>query len=378
MRSILFVSFVRVSGVGGHFYSLCSIAKAMSDNNEVLIVNIGSKPSPIIANSGVPYVFLPFDFINYFDTTKAFKELIVQHKIDVIHSFDSQSYIAAYFAAKKMNIPLVLTKCGGKSVSFKYFPKVQDLIVFSQEDYDYYTSQKYKPEHVALIPNRIPLFNQDKERIEILKRKYHLEGTRVILRIGRFANHYLSTILQSINLAKLLHDQDKSIRLIIIGIIQSQEVYEQVKHEAEQTDFVYIETDSFYTNNAKELLDISDIVVGTGRGFMEACSCNKIMFAPCIKGELPVLVDDANFNEIFKYNFSPRYNPQKGIDELIIDKLPVSNSRKWFEDFFSIDAIPLKYSQFYDNLNPRRRYHTLQLVSRMVEELKRTLMNKYL
>ena len=49
--------------------------------------------------------------------------------VDLIHAFDSLSFLWARITSIQLKVNCVLTKCGGKNQ--KYFPVAQNLILYS-------------------------------------------------------------------------------------------------------------------------------------------------------------------------------------------------------------------------------------------------------
>src|SRR5690606_27072648 len=117
----------------------------------------------------------------------------------------------------------------------------------------------------------------------------------VILRICRISRMYQRSLFQSINLFDFIQTQDNNTVLIILGNIQDQQVYNQLVESKRKN--IFIVTDEKYTSNAKEMIDIADWVVGTGRGFMEASSKGKILFTVSNYSDLPTLITPNNFRE---------------------------------------------------------------------------------
>lgn len=355
VKSIVFV-INTFSGLGGHYYSLVTTATALRDKYKVHIINLGEKSSPVIESTDIPYTHVYSNFRNQLSVTRKIVHIVKQQQAAVIHAFDQVSYMLSFHAAWRTKTPLVATKCGGP-VKTNY-PYINNLVVFTREDQQFFNTRINSSEtQVALIPNRVIPFEQDTKRIASLRDELNLNGRRVILRIGRVDPFYYETAKQCINFTKALHKFDSSFVLVLIGNIVDTKTMEQMLHDAAGCDYIHFVTDRKYTLNAKELIDVAEIVVGTGRSFMEACSKGKKMMAPNIGNEYPVLVTSENFDDIFYYNFSERYKEKNNsnINE-ILNKLNDEelNSFRWFEHFFSYSMIEPLYSAFYSTLKPTR------------------------
>lgn len=355
IKSIFFV-INTFSGLGGHYYSLVTTATALSRKYNVHIVNLGERVSPVIEKSGLPYTHVFSNFRNQLSVTRNLIQIISGIRPDVIHAFDQTSYMLSFHAAWIKKIPLVVTKCGGPT-NPKY-PYSNNLIVYTKEDLTFFNSRYTSDQNqVVLIPNRVIPFGQDTERISSLQNKLHLEQKRVVLRIGRIDPFYYETSKQCINLIKELHNLDDSFVLLFVGNIVDRQTMQNMLHDAQGCDFIHFVTDRDYTLNAKELIDIAEIVVGTGRGFMEACSRGKKMMAPNVGQAFPILVDQENFDKVFYYNFSERYHEDKEtkIDDILVKLNTVTpDSSIWFERYFSYKKIEPLYTAFYASLKPTR------------------------
>ncbi|MBO7636563.1 MAG: hypothetical protein J6S89_08285 [Paludibacteraceae bacterium] len=356
MKSILFV-INTFSDIGGHYYSLVTTATALSMQYRVYIVNVGEKPAPIISNTDIPHSYVYSDLKNQGSVTRQITRIVKSQHAEVIHAFDQVSYFLSFFTAWRCGIPLVATKCGGP-VSPNY-PYINNIVVFTKEDQTFFNSKlNCNESQIALIPNRVIPFQQDKDRIDSLRKVCNIEDKRVILRIGRIDPFYYETSKQSINLAKALHELDPSFVLLIVGNVVDNETLGKMRQDAYGCDFIYFVTDRKFTLDAKQLIDIAEIVVGTGRGFMEACSLGKTMMAPN-KGNLyPTMMTDDIFDEVFYYNFSERYKGRDYSPTEIIEMINHSKgeSLSWFDHYFSSSKIEPLYSSFYDNLKPTKYY----------------------
>ncbi|MCQ2959428.1 MAG: hypothetical protein MJ198_04470 [Bacteroidales bacterium] len=355
MKKILFI-ISTYQPVGGHYYSLVETARALSQQYDVLIFNIGENISPIIKNAGIPYSFIYYNKKNFIQVSKFISNYVTKYGISIIHCFDSSScFVASYAIKNNKNVFFAHTKCGGPIYSKRRLPCVNNLILFSTEDLLYFERMNIKNSlNIKCVPNRVYDFDLDEKRIQALVKKYNLENKRVVLRIGRFSEQYMKATKQIIELVNLLHHEDESFSLLLIGAAKEDSLRTEIEEFAAKYSFVHIECSDIFTANAKELIGIADIVVGTGRGFMEACSKNKIMFVPSDAKKYPVLVSNSNFTDAFFCNFSQRYNDDELCEDgkQLLDKINSykDSSRVWFDEYFNAESILPRYTEFYKNL----------------------------
>ena len=353
IKSIVFVITTRGTGKGGHFYSLATTAKALQIKYDVHIINIGCQLSPVIEGSGVPCTYIKSNFHDQLFVTYRLVKAIKKINPDIIHAFDYISYLLVFGAAKKCKLQLALTKCGGPTR--KNYPYTNNLIVYTKEDFVYYQSVSNAAEtQIALISNRVTPFQIDYNRVSALRTLLKLQDKRVILRIGRIGS-YIATAKQCINMVRAFHEIDDRFVLVFVGFVDNQKSYEKLKEETSEDSFIHFVTDKQYTLNSKELLDVGEIVVGTGRSFMEACYLGKKVMAPNQGQKYPVLVTPDNFDKVFYFNFSERYSEtsSKSASDLLASITNcLIDTHHWFQLYFSSEQIESLYTSFYNHLKP--------------------------
>ncbi|WP_327018710.1 hypothetical protein [Croceibacter atlanticus] len=359
-KKILFLIYTSKysSGGGGHFYSLKSISKSLDSKLNYQIINLGYAKTKVFKDTEKFQFFLlkKWDIIyRFFSLLKIVRNI----NPDVIHAFDSKSLFVARSLSFFLNINIVSTKCGGPNGNSKYISTADSFILFSKENFEFYS--KFTNDRIPkfLLPNRIEEVKVDNSHIQNFKKKYNINDELLVLRISRFNPYYNLTFIQTINLFKQIHYKNKNSRLLFIGTIQSQEYYENLKllilKENLPIDLITIEE---FTHNAKKLLPIADIVIATGRGVMEAASLNKIIFCPVTNSKFPVALNKNTFNLLFSMNFSERsiVNEISSIDfERIIKKKENQYTRYFFDKYFNVNNVSNKYLAIYSNVKKHRQ-----------------------
>lgn len=341
------------TGKGGHYYSLVTIANELKNFGiNCHILTMGTSESDVIVKSGISNSFIRFNGLDLWTTRNKLKTLIIEKKFNIVHSFDYSSYIIC----SRLRINLVFTKCGGQSPNSTY-PIPPSLILFSDENLMYFkNNSSYERTKLTLIPNRVSSFNISQDRAESLKDKLMiLSDEIVIMRIARISIEYMDGILQTLRLSKLIREKfGKKSRTVIIGKKQSESCFNEILNSL--TEYDSIVTDDKYTFNSKELLGISNIVVATGRGVMEACSLGKNIFIPVRKenGEFPVHFCENSFDKLFFYNFSQRNPFITNINETcsvltnILDLKESHFSKSAFKKYFDVKMVGEKYLKVYE------------------------------
>lgn len=385
-KTICYLIFGSGKGNGGHYRSLSVISNALKNKFNVLIFNIGYTHSQIIIDSGLENYFFKFNGINVIGTLKKMNHVLKNRNLYVIHCFDHQSIFLGKNLTNYHKIPLLYTMCGGPSPK-SYFPYVKYITVFSHENYKFFKdSRKFRKSMTWCIPNRVIDFQVSDEKIKALTSMFHLYNTNIFLRICRISHYYKKSLIQAIDLINNLTDKNYNVSLLIIGNVQDADVYEELVQRQGYRANVYFVTDDIFTLNAKELIDISNFVIGTGRGFMEACSRGKIMLVPCTNSNYPILIDSKNFDHSFNYNFSERTefsvevirNNFNKIVNLLNNRydylLESSNSKSRFNKYFSIEKGANLYINVYESLT-YMKYSNIDLLFNWVFFIRKNLGN---
>lgn len=355
MKILYFIS-VHGHGRGGHFHSLNHISKKIGEDHVVKIISFGPGKSDIIESNPHFLRHIDFNGLNIFKLRKIIKQETRQFRPDIYHCFDEGSYnIVRLIVSSTKNI-LVLNKCGGPNPT--YFPHVKNLILFSLENQEWFKNQKkYKNTNIHLIPNRVkPLkLHPDFKPVEKNPADF------IFIRICRIGHTYKKSIQDSINLiSKLLEYNIKNVKLYLIGVVQDTDVFEEFNNHAfSKSGHLTILTESKYTNEASRMLYLADAVIGTGRGLMEAASLGKPLLAINKNGEIPVLLNELNFDDAFRTNFSERNvfpgfknnDNIKSISKIVNDKVSYNENCSFviqsFEKYFSLEKAKEAYPKAY-------------------------------
>lgn len=361
-KSIAFVIKSLGPSRGGHYYSLLSIAHSLKNDFNIIIINLGDKISPVLYGSNINTVFVKFNGFNFYKAYKMIRNVIKDHKVDVINAFDNQSFSFARLVSYSNRVPLIYTKCGGPNPEHFYFPIPQNLVLFSLENSLYFgKKRKYARTRQELIPNRVLPITEDRIRIGEIRNKYSLSNKLVILRITRIGSKYQLAIKQGVVLTKLLKDNGFDVVFLVLGTLNDDSVLSYLKSFCvlnEVSERVFFETEDYFTKNANELIPFGDLIIGTGRNFMESCFFNKIMLVPYENGEIPLLVNANNFHEVFAKNFSQRtklcnFKPETNkldILRILSGSEEYHQSHDWFEKYFSLESARSRYLELFNDV----------------------------
>lgn len=353
---ILFFITVGGHGNGGHAHSLLHISKEIGKYHDIKIVSIGSGVTDFVSLNPHFLNHVKFYGYNVFYLFNEIDKIIKEFDPDIYHFFDFFSYNILRLkigSGKKV----VLNVCGGPNQSI--FPFVNNLILFSQENYSYYKRlKKLSQSNIHLIPNRVNrILIPDFKRL-ILKDTDSFN----FVRICRIGTHYRKSLKDSLNLIHYLKRKSINAKLYIIGVVESQNIYDELKNDMEDTpDDVTILIEKEFTQGASKMLYLADAVIGTGRGIMEAASLGLPLLTINAEDNFPVLINEKNFINVFKTNFSERnkielFNQEENLNniEFMIKEKNYYNqlsrfSEDCFNKYFNVEKVLQEYDYVYDH-----------------------------
>lgn len=338
---------------GGHFYSLQTLTDSLTPFVDFKILNVGLVHADALKKN-VSSDFIKITKLNFFFQIPHIIHYVKTYNPNIIHCFDTGSVSIMRTVNIFIKKPLIFSKCGGINGG-RFIQDADAYINFSEENSDHFRKYKKNDKTIFTLPNRANLIKSDLLRINELRINYGISSDeKIIIRISRFHELHERSIMQALELLKLIIDSNfsKKYKLLLIGMPQSPDVIERVKKAAEGYP-VQIITEQKFTNRASELLDMADIIVGTGRGVMEAASLNKILFAPVQNSVYPAPVNEENLSSMMYYNFSERNKRGQVTSTEILNHLEKDEeiiklySGRIFSKYFDIDAVVNDYLKIY-------------------------------
>lgn len=365
------------TGIGGHLYSVQALVEALMPHVDCVVVALGCARSPALEALMCPQHRVAFGRGRLRMRERAeFMEIVRRESPDVIHAFDPIAGAFARVAARQAGCGLVLTKCGGpnpaaRAFPWSYFPQVPRLIVYSEENEQYFKGRReFAGTRIWRIPNRIGEVRADPAKIEALRAR--LDPSRpVLLRIGRISPSYGKTAEMSIRLVQRLAADGVQVQLVFLGAVQDVRAEKAIVEALGDQGRVVSDPD--LVGQASALLDAGDVVVGTGRGLMEAASRRRILLVPARTGRLPALVDEGNWKGLFDANFSERSQVEPWDEELNYEAIrkaltdPAQRqrlaafARKLHEDHFAMERVMDLYLAIYEEAKAPERGRAVDL-----------------
>jgi len=329
---VLFLITVTGHGRGGHFHSLNHIASALGSEIEVGIVSVGPGTSEVLKTNPFFITSIYSNGINLFQTRMQLKQALTAFSPEIIHCFDDSVYNLIKTLHLSTKRPIVLNKCGGPNP--KSYPLVENLILFSTENLGWFKRQKkFSRTPIYLIPNRVRAIKP--QPISLVKPKESF----CFMRIARIGQKYRKSLEDSIRLVGQLKEMGQSVSLFIVGVVQEPEVYSKLQVLSQDKNVTFI-TDDKFTSEAAKMLVLADAVIATGRGVMEAASLSLPILTPAGNSDIPILINESNYEAFSSANFSGRgLATEQDLRSNIQDILSIVADRTRYEQSASFSAF---------------------------------------
>ena len=285
---------------GGHIHSTLNHIKYLvrQGHHVILLAPEGKKINEFIS-VGAIYFKMPE---HYLLSVLYILGLALTRKVDIIHAMDYEAIKKSIFARIILRRPFVYSKAGGTSPSYK-IPPVDSLIVFSSELYDQLNPKTPQGTPVYLIKERIDL-----EIFRPMKFKKE-SSTKIIfmaMRLEPQKSKWLDNLIDQIE----IHYSDLSgYQFCIAGNGSLFNHYKLLGQGINQNAGCELIRFVGSVDTAKDMsywYNSADLVIGHGRGIIEAMACGKNVII-LGEGHEAELINQKNINEIAYYNFSGRH-----------------------------------------------------------------------
>lgn len=358
------------TGNGGHYYSLLHLAKKIPMEFRIIVIG-DFFPNAYKKESNIEFINVSINEVDKFQP----QEYLQLNAPSIVHAYDNNSAIFANKIAAEFRVPLVVTKPGGSALKV-YDPVYKNMIVFHGEDYDSLNNRIFaKPKKLALIANRVaaPLKTAQDKRLNPFENCNG--GCIKIIRIARIGKTYKKSILQSIELHNKIKKRfpDRNVFLALVGHVEDEQVFLDIKKLIQDTESIELFVTPDYCIEASRLIPYSDVVVGTGRSFMEGMSYGKFVFFPVKDSSIPCFTTEESYSKAFYKNFSPRLSTADGIDpvkalNIFYDYLDSEKKHdsynewvvKQFDENHEVKEGAKRLVEFYQNLSPENRFTFLK------------------
>ena len=313
MRRRIFVTVGCVSGynsgTGGLYYSLKETVFALSHKYDITVCVMGNKYPQALMDMSSSIIEIDTDKYTTTEVTRLVYTLLRNGGFHLVHAYDRTTARLVSIAALANGIPLVYTKCGG-AINRSNISFVDRIITYSKRDFESLSIQESSRDNkVFWIPNQVGVINNIDERIDLLRNdlmtyKCISGNTKLLMRVGRISEYYRLTLMQGIELVKWLRTKGRDVCMVVVGTIESERLAQDIKEEGGGSAIII--SDVKYTLNARHLMSLADIILGTGRSLMEGLNANGIVLCPVKGARYPALVTPGNIGDLAIDNFSER------------------------------------------------------------------------
>lgn len=291
-----------LKGVGGHYISAINYYNALISKYSVEFLVVGSMPSPSVVSSGIPHRFQRLsndDLVKYIFELKRY---IIDTECNIVITFDEMAFVATRIATIQCKkIKFLNIKPGGGKPS-KFYATGENLVVFSIEDLKHFENKSCK---LILFSNRVML-NQNRQH-ENKKLPWKSKDSLKVLSICRVARSKSKHFHACINLSKMLSAAGVNFEMILLGAIQDNVYYSELKVKNQYPHIYYITSPDF-TNMAMEYIADCDLAVVMGRSVPEALIKERPVCVPTSIAKYPVFLDTHSYEKLSSSNFSFRAN----------------------------------------------------------------------
>jgi len=307
---------------GGHHRSGLAVLKRLQEEgHHVTVVSPGAVKEMIeeIQRAGAEYVAVPEmkDLFKarrkpYFPIMAGYgriKHLARDMKIDIIHAQDFMSLPRGYMAAIRLRKSFVFTQAGGPNTP-RMGPKDSDTVLFSRENLDYHKRRGRK--HLHLIRARIDTTEYKPGPVDesfIGRHSLPASGTRIFVasRLQSFKTAFFKSITET---ARIFASTPASPKIFVAGegalLPQLREEARQINSTAVDGPVLSFIGPVYGSEEMNQFYNYADIVVGSGRGILEAMACGKAVVIIGANNESEI-VDSKSLDDIAYYNFSGRH-----------------------------------------------------------------------
>jgi len=306
---------------GGHHRSGLALLKYLKAAGHCVYVMAPGGVSDVIEafeHEGIRYISFPE--VSHYPLWSVFGVFRVgrvckKYAIDVIHAQDFLGIFPAHLAAILQRRGFVFTLAGGAPSEYAP-PGHVESVFYSQELVDGMTEEYgMAREHISLVRARI-----DREAYKpvvvgqdfIKKYKLPSKGKRIVMAM-RFESQKTPWIRALLKIVEQLCSEKNAnpgVELIIAGggpLLQDfRERSRTILAESMSKDFVHTIGPLYNPREMVQLYNHSHLVMGSGRGILEAMACRKPVVVLGEKGEAET-VNAGNYQDVERYNFSGRH-----------------------------------------------------------------------
>ncbi|MBC3888871.1 hypothetical protein GH810_11155 [Acetobacterium paludosum] len=350
---------------GGAPRSLLQYARALSDKGINIIAAGEAVPSDAIAENYKKNEIAIY-YLNRFNNRKVLHnilllfqlyKLIMKEKPDSIITTDGLDATFCSMLGKYFNMGVIIIRAGGPdpfSDTLLSTWNDNQLVVFSEENREYYIKHHYNPNKIRLISNRIEV-SRDKNYENFYRLLENNEQTLSLLVISRLDKSKMNSILTMYKIIENLANEINNIQLIVAGSGDCSEFLSNEANKINQKFNGELIKLVGHVDNIQELILKSHLVFGKGRSVIEPIMMNRIGIVVGEDNEFS-LCTGKSFENLYSYNFSGRnIIHRSGVDEIQQIIMDLRDGNYDYNNLINVaDLVCLNYESIYltDKLLP--------------------------
>lgn len=335
--------------IGGHYKSALAMVRNLEAmGHHVIVLSFGAVEEMVqeFTSAGAEFFSIP-ELKKYprFPTTSGVRRILRIGKecsVDIIHAQDFPSIGCAHLAAVLSGKAFVLTIAGGPGREKPL--KRTDTVFFSREQLENSLGAFHMVEdNLHLIRARIDRSTYKPEGVEpafIRQYAFHKSEKKIVMtmRLSSGKKPWLKTILET---AKAFSTHKKGVHIVVAGegplLSDLREKAARINTKSKAGPVLSFIGPIFGLKEINRFYNCADIVIGHGRGILEAMACGKCVVVLGENGEAEV-VKPENVDNIAYYNFSGRHfrycqPPRRSLAVLLENLLNDVNAQKRLADF---------------------------------------------
>ncbi len=306
--------------IGGHCKSgLAMVKKLEAMGHHVIVLAPGGVDEMVrvLTATGAEFLAVPEldSWHQLFPPLSGMRRIIrvgKERSVDIIHAQDFRSVGRAYAAAILSGKAFVFTEPGG-AFTHHLPPMRTDTVVFSREQMtNLLKAHRVVEENLHLIRARIDRSIYRPGAVEPSFAQKHVlpeSGKKIAMamRLELIKMPWLKTILET---AETLRSNKNGVCIVIAGegalLPQLREEATRINGMSKSPPVLHFVGPIFGIEEINQFYNYADVVVGSGRGILEAMACRKPVVVLGENGEGEV-VTPANIENVARFNFSGRH-----------------------------------------------------------------------
>lgn len=370
MRILLVTMAMDIGGAETHILELAKELKRRG--NEIFVASNGGKYVEELQKDGIEHIWAPLHNKNPKNMIKSYKILkrvIIEKKIDLVHSHTRISSFICGILKSKLDFPFVTTAHWTFKVTpvFKLMSNWGENVIAVSEDIKEYLIKNYKinPENIFVTVNGIDTdkFSKDTKYDDIVKEFSMNENSNRIVYISRMDESRALVAKHLVNIAEKLNDKIENLEIVIVG---GGDVFEEINSKAININEKLGKRLIIMTNARTDINKFAvagDICVGVSRAALEMMACEKPIIIAGNEGYIGIF-DETKLEKAIETNFCCR-------------GLEMSNEELLYNDILKLVNTENKAEMGKYNREVVKKYYSIEKMVNDCEcAYKKTLENK--